>query len=158
MKLWPVNNGLFIVFEVECDFDVVGHQRRQVYFGYFDDVCNEGPTCPQHEGSLSGHNGQSPVGKLQQNILTFYFPLLLGNGLYIFDPDLDLEGGGEEPFNFLEDQVVVEFVHFGSVAGQKVLLGGRSVNQSLNVVVQRWLLKVVGHSYGLSPVQLNVPE
>lgn len=53
VKFRPVNNGFLIIFEIESDFDIVGHEGGEVDFGDFDNVSDEGPTGPKHEGPLS---------------------------------------------------------------------------------------------------------
>jgi hypothetical protein len=53
VELWPVDEGLLVVFEVEGDLDVVGHDAAEVYFRDFYDVGDEGTACAEAEGALA---------------------------------------------------------------------------------------------------------
>lgn len=41
MKLWPMNDGFLFIFEIEGDFDIIGHESRQIDFANLDNICNE---------------------------------------------------------------------------------------------------------------------
>jgi hypothetical protein len=53
MEFRPVDNGLFIVLQVESDFDVVGHQGREIDFIDLDNIGNEVSADAEVEGALA---------------------------------------------------------------------------------------------------------
>ena len=84
-----MDDGFFIVLEVEGDLDIVGHDGREVDFADLDDISDEGATDAQVKGSLADDDRQSSVGELDEDVLALNFPPIFGDGLDVLDLDLD---------------------------------------------------------------------
>jgi hypothetical protein len=90
MELWPMDKGLFVVFEIETDFYVVRHDAGKVYFWDFYYVGYEGTTCAKTECTLADEDGDFAVCKFEEDVLTLGLPTVLGNGFNITGSDFDL--------------------------------------------------------------------
>lgn len=156
MELWPVNNGLLVVLQVQGDLNVVGHHTVEVNLRNFNDISDERGRSGQIEGSLPDDNGQFPIGKLEQNVLTFNLPLFLRNGLNILDLDLNLGRGAQEPINLLKHKIIIDLIHLRGIGGQEVLLRGRGMNQRLDVVIKGGFLQVIGGTERLLLIQQDI--
>jgi len=64
MELWPVNNGLLIILQVQSDLNVVGHHTIEVNLRNFDDISDERGRSGQIEGTLPDDDCEFSVSKL----------------------------------------------------------------------------------------------
>ena len=64
MELRPMNDGLFIVFEIEGDLDVIGHDGWKIDLVDLDDIGDERTTDSQVESALANDDRQPSIGKL----------------------------------------------------------------------------------------------
>lgn len=103
MEFWPMNEGLLIIFQIQINSYIIRHYSTEINFRNLNNIRNKRTTCSKTKCSLANKYWNFPIGKFKKDILTFYFPFVLWNWLYITGFDFNLWTWRKQSLNLLKN-------------------------------------------------------